>query len=775
MPRAPSRFFGIPSTALLLAALLTPGARAQPQPARVSGEVVDSLSGTPIENATVRAVGIRSGVLTDGRGRFDLVVGHGPWLLELGGLGYRTVRIAGDGAPAEPLRVALAQEAIPLAEIVVTPGHFGVSQEIAAPRSMTRDEIQTRPQLGEDVYRTVTRLPGVISDDFSARFSVRGGANDQILTTLDGVELYEPFHLKDLDAALSVVDVEAIGGVDLVTGGFPVDRGDHLTGTFDLRTRDARQDPARTVFGVSLGNARFLSRGGFDGGRGQWLASARRGYLDVLLKLIPDADVGIEPRYTDAFAKVEWDVRPGHAVGAHLLRSSDVGIYLPKEDPHDPELHSRYGSTYGWLTWTGRFGDATRAATVASLGALSWERNGTQLGGDEQQRMAVRDLRDFDVGGVRQDWTIEHSGRLLTKVGWEWKRVSSAFDYLRWERVFVPSGSSFVARYDTVRGVLDARGHELGAYAAERVRPVRPLTLELGARWDRQTHRDEAQLSPRVNVAWEIVPRLTLRAAWGRYAQSQELFQVSVPDGDTLFHAPERAVHRVLGLERTTPSGASVRLELYHRVMHDLRPRWWNLRHDIELFPESVDDRVRVAPDSADARGVELFARGAPDGRFTWSGGYTLARVHERIDGAWVPDPVDQRHAFYVDVAFQPNPTWRLAAAWQSHSGQPYTRATASVTPLGNRRFDVRRGFGPLGGERLPAYHRMDLRVTRDFSVGKGRISVFADVFNALNHGNVRGYDSSLDILDSTGRFQLRQVPIELLPRLPSIGASWEF
>jgi hypothetical protein len=204
------------------------------------------------------------------------------------------------------------------------------------------------------------------------------------------------------------------------------------------------------------------------------------------------------------------------------------------------------------------------------------------------------------------------------------------------------------------------------------------------------------------------------------------------------------------------------------------RPRYWTLENDVELFPERVFARRRVEPDRMEARGLELFARTRP-GKVTGSAGYTLARVRDRIDGVWVADPVDQRHALYLDVGVRPTPAWRLAAAWQYHSGWPVTEQRATVVPLGGQRFDVDRSFGPLNAERLPGYRRVDLRVTRDFRVGRGQLSIFADVFNALNHDNVRGYNWGVNILDQTGRFQMIRYPIELLPRLPSVGASYQF
>ena len=66
----------------------------------------------------------------------------------------------------------------------------------------------------------MTRLPGVSSSDFSSRFTVRGGEDDEILITLDGMPLYEPFHQRDYSGGLfSIVDIETLQGIELNTGG----------------------------------------------------------------------------------------------------------------------------------------------------------------------------------------------------------------------------------------------------------------------------------------------------------------------------------------------------------------------------------------------------------------------------------------------------------------------------------------------------------------------------------------------------------------------------
>ena len=129
--------------------------------------------------------------------------------------------------------------------------------------------------------------------------------------------------------------------------------------------------------------------------------------------------------------------------------------------------------------------------------------------------------------------------------------------------------------------------------------------MEASLRWDRQTQTDQEELSPRLNLIYAPVSRLALRAAWGRFYQPQRINELQVEDGESRFFPAQRAEHRLVSLEWLLASRWRLRADAYMKVMSDLRPRYENLFDPFELFPEGEGDRIRIAPDRAEAKGLE--------------------------------------------------------------------------------------------------------------------------------------------------------------------------
>jgi len=771
--------------ALLAAAPLPSVAQAGDEDtAELRGTIVDGGTDLPLANVRVRLVGRQDDVGTRADGSFvfrDLA--PGPYTIRVTALGYDQTEQSVTVALDRPTSVRVAVRPVPLglAEIVVTPGRFGIMGTSApvARQTLTREDLETIPQLGEDVFRTLQRIPGVAAGDISTRLNVRGGSDQEMLMTIDGIELYEPYHLKDFDGVLGIVDVQSVGGIDLITGGFPVEYGDKTAGVFNMQTAEPPVQRTRTAIGVSIMNLSFMSQGTFSEGDGSWLLSLRRGYLDIALALT-DSDGNFSPNYWDALAKVRYRLGSNHTVSAHFLNANDD---LTIREDGDPDyLESEWRSSYAWLGWQASFTPRLRAGTVASFGRVDRRRTGFEEFPEASPGLLTNfadDTREFNVFGVKQDWSYEVGDNVLMKVGFDAKSGTTYYDYFSRSqaRPSQPGGEPGALDSTVVRVSPD--GTELGAYAATRVRPFERLTAELGLRYDRQSHTGDEDLAPRIHAALDVGARTQLRASWGRYYQSHGLHELSVGDGETEYTRSEWAEGFALGLEHTFRNRLNVRVEGYRRDIRNPRRRFFNMSREILAFPETEQDRIRIDPSEARAKGVELILNQVV-GRWSWAASYALSSTEGLVDEVWTPRFFDQTHVFQSLVSYGNTLGWQFSVGWQYHTGWPITPEEFSGGVVGEDPetgdpvVRVDHAWGALNSERLPAYHRLDLRVSRGFEVGNGTLNVFLDVFNLYNRGNLRSYGYDLRLVDGQV-VSTRVGGEEMLPLLPSFGVRWEF
>ena len=762
----------------------------------IRGRVLGDL-GAPVANAMVQLES-GHGVLSNEGGWFSLLnVAAGTHRITISSIGWKPQvmeEVAVAGADTAWVTITLVRDIIPLPEILVSPGTFRILEGVSpgAVKTLTREEIQTMPQVGEDIFRSLKRLPGVASHDISTKLNIRGGEDREVAVRLDDLELVEPYHMKDWDGALGIVDLNALGGVELTVGGFGAQYGDKMTGILDMRSRTS-VDETRTTLGMSVTNLTAMSRGGFADGQGSWLVSARKGFMGILIRLIGE-DERLSPQYYDVFGKVSYQPNNRHLVSARVLHAGDDFGLHEADDIDFVDVDTGWRSSYGWVSWEAHLDPRVVANTVASVGRVTRKRGGVVEDAgrtDMPDRILARDDRDFSFVGLRHDLGIELTDRAMLKLGGEVKGLRGDYDYVNatWT-AFLSEDLRPQVGMDSVGVDLQEDGYQVGAYLAARFRPIDALTTEVGARWDKVSYTGDNDISPRVLASWEVGPNTSLRGSWGRYYQSHGIHELDVGDGETDFFPAERADQVALGLDHRFFGDMAARIELYDRRISNQRPRFINLEQELEIFPEAEGDRLRIDPERGRARGMELLVQRRQGDRWAWSASYVLSVAEDEIPAladqecgyqqacspsVWVPRRYDQRHAVGLHAAYRPDPRWNLSMGWRYHSGWPAPSWSYDATLVddGNRVF-WRRTFGPVRGERLPAYHRLDMRVTRDFVVHGNSLQVYLDVFNLYNQTNLASY--AYDGWFTEGRVIVNQVDGQtLLPRLPTIGFRYEF
>lgn len=694
--------------------------------------------------------------------------------------GLRAIESAGGRlvvVPAPPLHARSvetpqprAQEAAPAfeEEIVVTPDAGDPLREAAAVQSVAAGEADDRPHLANDVFRAVGALPGTTMRETSSRVNVRGGREDDVLILLDGLELLEPYHLQEFDGALSIVAPTALERADLIPSGYPAEFGDRMGGVLDLTTTTPSSG-RHLSFGLGLTHADAAGSGRFGGDRGAWYGSARGGSYRLALEL---GGRDANPRFWDAFAKVDLAPGPAHSVRVSaLVADDDLGV--EPSAPGDQAYHAAWGNRYAWLTHHWLLRPTLAAETIASLGEIERRRGANQS--EPGETFVIRDSRSLRMAGIKQIWRYEPAGRFSVQGGLELRELGSTVDYFNQRQLagtLTPlrsqpgSGSTaFAGRFDF---------NQYAAFSTVRLR-LDSLTSELGLRYDRDTFSDEEHLSPRLNVAWELAPRTVARLAWGWFYQSQRPNELQVEDDERLLYRAERAEHRVLQLEHRGAEGAAIRIELFERRVSRSRPRFDNLFDPASFFPELEDDRVRIAPSHALAQGAELGYHSASTRPAHWRLSYTYASARETIDGRQVPAAVDQRHAISAGLGYRTRQGWSFETAWTYHTGWPTTAVWAQEVTTADGTAAVEPLRGPLNRERLPAYHRLDLRVTRAWDLARGQLSAYVDLQNVYDRENVRGRTDFRFVPDEAGGVRVSSERTTWGGLLPSFGLRWTF
>lgn len=781
----------------VLLALITgsPADGAARSGATLVATVVDAETGDPIIGASLVMVNTYAGAVSDSTGTFRVTsLTAGRYQVRVSHVGYETQTrdsvelIAGE---TRELSFELKPKPVTLKGIVVTPGQYSImGEEPTAVQTLSREVIETRPQLSEDLFRAVQRLPGISATDFSAKFSVRGGEQHEVLIMLDGMEIYEPFHLKDVDGGvISVTDIAAMSRVDLMAGGYPANFGGKMSGVFNISSKQARTDATHLSAGLSLMNARLLGEGGFGKDKGSWLLSGRRGYLDLVLDILNEQDQ-VRPKYYDLFGKLRYHLSPNQVLSASFLHADDnleyKGTLEEDENNAGDTLYSDYGNSYLWVTLDSYVSPALSARTIASVGRVDHHRTGQVF--DETIpaiEMAADDSRTFNLIGLKTDWAWELHPNLLLRSGLAATHASAEYSYEGYRYTY-ERRPGWIPPYvliatDTRQAELEKDGALYSAYLSDRMRLLPFLTTELGVRYEHVAYSNDDNLAPRVNIAVELAEKTALKFGWGHFYQSQRIDELSVQDGERDYAPAERAEHFVAELEHEATSGENIRLNIFYKKYEDLRPAYRNTFGELVTFPEFEEDRVEVRFNGKTSRGVELAVRRTTGEKFSWWLNYAYTETLDEISSIYYfaedvlvnhnkefPFPLDQQHTLYLDMNYRFSPAWQLNAAWQVHTGWPYTDVH-----LANAGGTYYLEADEPWHARHDVFKRLDLRLNRKLFTPRGTITAFVEVINVLNDKNVRNYEYRLTF--SGGSFSVARSEERWFGPMPSAGISYEY
>lgn len=774
--------------ALFLAGLPLPSAAQEGADFR--GSVRES-SGPPVVSASVilyrpgQPAPYR-GALTDRLGAFRLPdVPPGRYELRVERLGFEPLSRDLELVPGRnELELELTAAAVRLAGISVEAersrerSRFEETAGVTV-RELSGAELRLIPGLAEmDPIRAMEVLPGVVStSDFAAAFNVRGGSADQNLILLDGFPIFNPFHLGGF---FSVFNGDMVARAELATGGFPARQGGRVSSVLTVET-DPGVGDFQVDAGVSLLATRVAVAGGLPAGvegalgirRARWRTSARRSYLDVVLRPVFDLPYAL----TDLQGIMEGWTAGGTRIAVTGYSGSDV-LNLTKLDPEDFPLRIQWD-------WGNDLAGVQVTRPRPGGGSLDlkagYSRFSTGLRFPDFEDTNFRSR--IDQVTLQADLEARPTPNSTVRVGVSGDRQS-------YDNLAASGGTEF--------GGGLGQGWLAGSYLQGDVRSG-PWLVEAGVRLD--AWRPEGEGGATVPAPRVAVKRFlgedrdwAVKLAAGRYSQflhsvrDEELplgLDIWVLAGDRVPHAVSDQLQG--GVEAFLGDRWNLTLEGYHRWFDGVVAN--NLAEDPN---DPLDDLLRGTGRSY---GADLFLRRGGPGPSGWISLSWLkaTRTFEDIFSGQVPPPVLSYAPIFdrrldLDVVLQlPLPGGIEGGARFTYgTGIPYTRPLSGFNLYGPRfsaqgrliwQGEPEGGEDPPGGVilaprnsvRYPAYHRLDVSARRPSRRSWGRITPYVDILNVYNQRNVLFYF-----------YQYREEPftrsgISMFPILPTIGVEVNF
>ena len=758
----------------------------------LSGAVVNE-SGEAVAFATVCLTATSLCVGADERGHFHLVnIRSGRYGVEITPPGGTPAPVgAVDVRAGVDQLVELILPAVPRVESSVTvtapvaalPEEVKTSGYLISPRAIFRAAGAL-----QDVSRYVQALPGVVvgSDDFRNDIIVRGGSPLENLFVVDNVEVPNINTFANFASAggiVSILDATMIRDVTFLTGGYPASYSNRASSVLQITQREGSREALHGRVTLGFAGLGAAADGPLAHGRGSWVVSARRSFLDAFTN---DVGIGGVPVTYTLNAKAVYDFGASDRVWAVNVTGADkIRLGMTDTTPNDQEVFNFDIRYRGWRSATGvnwqhlfgaravgLFGVTTsRAALVSTVKDLV--RGGVpppDAGADQiidSSPVVYHDDSSEIENTIKYDVTLFARPTLKIQAGSSVKqfrlRYNSAAPY------------GYDSPYSREPGVdaftIDDRftAWQSGAYAQVTGRVIPAVEVTAGARFDDYRMLQASRVSPRLAATVTLTPRLSVRASTGVYYQQPPFQFISAfPQNRAL--KPFRANHYVAGVGYQVAPGWLLTIEGYRKDYRDYPVATEYPSLSLANLGDTFNVREVLFPltsgGSGRARGVEFnLSRTGDEG--PWFGQVNLSLSQAQHAGL---DGVARSGSFDYPVVFNLTGGRRWSSKWETSlrvaylSGRPYTPFDVAAST------EQRRGIydlAEINALRLPPYVRIDARVDRNATIAGKPVIIFIGVQNLTGRRNISGYTWNRRSNVSDSNKQLGVFPL--------VGLEWRF
>lgn len=486
-------------------------------------------------------------------------------------------------------------------------------------------------------------------------------------------------------------------------------------------------------------DASFQALGGqfegpIDGGKGSYLFSARRSYLDWVFK---STEInGPIPTYYDFHSKVVYNLTDNLKLSILDIASIDksnqtyeeglkfednyFGHYNGGKNTLGVSIQSIWNkSGYSNISLSHNYFDIDNTVNEVKT------QNKLYLNKSIEQEFAIRNLNHFKVSTVS-----------FLEFGFDLKYSTNNY-----QQHYFPFTD--MNGYTSPELLINNKfnGSKAGLFLSYKLNATKEFSITAGLRADYFDYNSESNISPRFNLAYNLSDATQIYFSSGAFYQTLPFIILSQNNSFKSLKNP-LAYHSILGVSHLLTEDTRLTLEIYSK---DYRNCPINPDQPEEFVMDQAVENSNFLNNSklesigkAYSRGVELIIQKklAQDFYGMASASFFRSRY---LDGTsvWRNRIYDNKFTFAFEGGYKPNNHWEFSLRWIYAGGAPYTPFDITASEIAVKGVTDK---NKIYQKRLPDYHSLNVRIDKRFNFLSSNIVLYISVWNLYGRENIWAY-----------------------------------
>ena len=721
----------------------------------VRGRVIDANNQHPVIGATVLIADTKLGSFTQQDGTFkikNVPVGRQKLVVRSVSYESRVIDIIVGSGKEIVKTIELIPSIVETGEVKVVAdrGGFASINETAIVSStlFDMDDVERFAGARNDPARMAQNYAGVVgTDDSRNDIIIRGGSPTELLWRVDGLDIPNPNHFATQGATggpVNAINSLLLANSDFITGAFPAEYTDKMSGVFDLKTRKGNDEKYEFTGQFGFNGFEFGAEGPTPFERSSFIANYRYSFLDLIDKMGFDLGFAGIPRYQDGTLKLDFQIGQADYISlTSIFGISEINIKESEEDD----------------VYTGDF-DILNGSDLFTLG-INWKHLFSKKVFSTMTTGYVYSNYLTDMDSI----TTDPENNVLSADRWFVQNSAESYITMKYNLNYLPEKShslaigaeSRILKFNLSRkriadyydgGELwinkaDGNGLHFLSFFNWNWRPDADLTVNLGLSSQYHSISKKYTAEPRATLSYRLSEKHSCEFGFGVHRQSLPLSVLySNQNNEDLDFM--QSVHYIAGYSWQPFGELMLKAEIYYKNLSKIpveaqeRSAWSFLNTGADYGAVTYDDRELKSTGNGKAYGFDFSAtKHFTDGYYITGTASFIRQKYEGSDGIERNGAFDNKFVFNLLAGYE----WKLS---ETHSldfsgkyiiagGVPYTPVDPEKSKEASRTEHLEDEAFSL---RYDDYSKFDIKVEFRHNYPGFAIISFISAENIFNQNN---------------------------------------